>query len=315
MDWRVKACAQALLSAVPGGRSINFALQKMLGTFDMISIRGTLRQGLRMVRVCREQGLDVDGSVIVEIGTGWHPALPLLLSCLGAKEVITYDIARLVNRHLALITLKQLIASFPEICEDTGIARPILDAWRTTLDTREDVPSFLRSARIRYVAPGDAARTGLPNASVDLVFSHGVLEHVPRDTVDVFLRESYRILKPSGLMYHRIGLHDHYVAFDKAISMVNFLKYSDRAWRFLGQSRLHYQNRLRCSEFLQLIRDRGLRLLWHDTRTDHRSLQALSHIRVAERFMNLSPEDLATHVLMVLASKPEEEKTPRECAL
>lgn len=44
----------------------------------------------------------------------------------------------------------------------------------------------------------DAAATGLPDASVDLVVSIGLLEHIP--DYRTVLREKYRILRPGGIM-------------------------------------------------------------------------------------------------------------------
>src|SRR4051812_19012841 len=43
------------------------------------------------------QGLrDVEGAVIVEVGTGWVPVVPLALHLMGAARIVTYDL----NRHL-----------------------------------------------------------------------------------------------------------------------------------------------------------------------------------------------------------------------
>ena len=46
----------------------------------------------------------------------------------------------------------------------------------------------------------DSKETGLADASVDLVCSIGLLEHL--DDYDVVLRETFRILRPGGMMIH-----------------------------------------------------------------------------------------------------------------
>jgi SAM-dependent methyltransferase len=51
----------------------------------------------------------------------------------------------------------------------------------------------------------DAERLDFPDASFDLVYSHGVLHHTP--DIEAAVREIYRVLKPSGraivMLYHR----------------------------------------------------------------------------------------------------------------
>ncbi|MCH7655861.1 MAG: methyltransferase domain-containing protein [Chloroflexi bacterium] len=68
------------------------------------------------------------------------------------------------------------------------------------------VDELLASGAIRVVrAP--AARTGLPEGSVDLVLSNSVLEHV--EHVDALVDELDRICGPDALQYHVVDFTDH----------------------------------------------------------------------------------------------------------
>ena len=51
--------------------------------------------------------------------------------------------------------------------------------------------------------------TTLPAASVDLIFSNSVLEHL-RDP-EAVMNESARILKSGGLMIHHVDFRDHFL--------------------------------------------------------------------------------------------------------
>jgi SAM-dependent methyltransferase len=305
MDWRLKAGLQAILSVAPAGRQLNFLLSRSVGGFRKdTSVAGVSRWGLEMIASLRQQGFRVDGSIVLEVGTGWHPTMPLLFSSLGAAQVFTYDITKHVTSQLALTTLTAFVRAFDEISRKAGVPVSRLEDWRRGLKLHAGVGELMRSARIAYIAPGDATRTGLGSCSVDLVFTRGVLEHVPVPVAQALVREAHRVLKPSGFMYHRIGLQDHYAGFDKSISMVNFLKYSDVVWGILGQNRIHYQNRLRCSQFLDTMSQAGFRILWKNPRVDEPSLRALRRMRVNDRYKGFLPEDLATHLLAVIAAKP-----------
>ena len=55
-------------------------------------------------------------------------------------------------------------------------------------------------------------------------------------------------------------MQDHYSFFDPGISAFNFLKFSEPTWSLINSS-VHYQNRLRASDFRRLHEDAGFRLL------------------------------------------------------
>lgn len=65
-----------------------------------------------------------------------------------------------------------------------------------SLRTREDL---LHGLNMVYMAPADAADTALPDRSVDLVFSHGVVEHIPLADLERLMCESRRILADGGV--------------------------------------------------------------------------------------------------------------------
>jgi SAM-dependent methyltransferase len=205
----------------------------------------------------------------VEIGTGWCPTIPLGLTERGIS-VHTYD-------HFPYVTEEAIAASQSAVGGD----------W----------------SRVHYHAPGDATATGLPDNSVDLSFSIAVLEHIPYKTLTEMLREAYRILRPGGIAYHEIDLRDHFAEFDSSISTVNFLKFGDKAWRWLGQNGIHYHNRLRASDFRALFRD--FELIAFETRTDERAPEALKRLRIVDRFKDYDLADLAVSVIVVVARKPD----------
>jgi predicted SAM-dependent methyltransferase len=66
---------------------------------------------------------------------------------------------------------------------------------------------FMRFARDHQIEYGDATK-GLPvgEASVDVLYSSHMLEHLDRREASEFLREAYRILRPGGIL--RIAVPD-----------------------------------------------------------------------------------------------------------
>ncbi len=57
-----------------------------------------------------------------------------------------------------------------------------------------------------------------------MIFSYGVLEHIPTSDLCEILLETKRVMKLDGIQYHNIGLHDHFSGAGLG-NGVNFLRY------------------------------------------------------------------------------------------
>lgn len=256
--WWIKAGAQTTLSLLPFGEALNHRLQIWNGFYSNFewAIDANIQHLCNLLQTTTRCGLQLQGANILEVGTGWIPTLPVGLYLLGAR-VHTYDHIR----HLRTANLARLLELFsPHLPVLAEAAHAEVDSCQAKLreiaaQPSESLDQWLRLGEIQYRAPADAARSGLPDESLDLYFSVAVFEHVPVAAIKAMLREAHRTLRPGGLTYHVIGLFDHYTTMDPSITRVNFLKYSDFAWRIIGQNRIYFHNRLRESEFLLLFRE------------------------------------------------------------
>ena len=70
-----------------------------------------------------------------------------------------------------------------QISNVTGIKLEILSNRLASLKKSNNLNDFFKRANIIYHAPGDATKTNLDKGTIDLVYSHAVLEHVPRKVV------------------------------------------------------------------------------------------------------------------------------------
>ena len=95
---------------------------------------------------------------------------------------------------------------------------------------------------------------------MDYICSYSVLEHIPLDSIRRIFSECYRVLKPNGRIVFLIDYQDHYSYFDSNLSIYNFLRFSSKEWEKYNCS-LHYQNRLRHSDFVRLFEQSGLQIL------------------------------------------------------
>lgn len=301
MNWRVKGLVQRALGAVPGGVRANDWMQRSLG--DLRNLEGVVEgkvvgDWLVLVSSLNEMGCGVQGLDYVEVGTGWMPVLPICFSLAGACSCTTVDVVPHLDSKLTFRMLAVLEPYLPRIAD---AAQRSLDRVRhdyLELRRAPTVEALLAQARIRYVGSGDARATDLKECSVDVVFSNNVFEHVPGDVLYDILRESRRILRTGGISIHSANCADHYAYFDRNITFLNYLSYSEREWRFWNNE-LQYQNRLRPQDFDELVRLAGLEVRLYRTRVREELLPALRSMHIAPEFQKYSAEQLcATSVLL-----------------
>jgi SAM-dependent methyltransferase len=141
------------------------------------------------------------------------------------------DITRHMRGTLAFMALRRMRAHLLKISAAAKLPLSEVETAHASLQQAKTLDELLERAPIRYLAPADARTTALPSGSVDLVYSNSVLEHIPPDVLQDIMHESKRILRLGGHIAHSVAYCDHYAFFDKSISFVNYLKYSDKAWR------------------------------------------------------------------------------------
>jgi len=300
MRWLAKAALQRGLGALPQGERLNYVFQRRvlrsLPAGDA-ALRRKFSRALQHLGVYHEQspGVPAGGPTFYEFGAGWDLAIPLAYALLGVGRQVLVDIRPSARLEL----VNDSIASFerlrPELEAEADFELRSLAGPLGSLDELE--PRF----GIRYLAPCDARDTGLDEGSIDFASSTDTCEHIPEADLGAIFRETRRLLRPGAAFSCRIDLQDHYAYFDRSLSRYNFLRFSDRTWRLVN-SPLHFQNRLRSSDYLRLVREAGLELVVErpsgpgdEGRTELRSLP------LAERFCGYAEDDLGVTVLSFVA--------------
>lgn len=294
-DWHLKAAIQKVLTLLPGGSTMNYALQRRVtrtlpvSDSELAAQVGKARRNIASFERWRTKPLPE--LQLFEFGAGWDLLMPLVYYAMGVERQTVIDLQPLARLDLVTDVAQRLAAEAHRF----GLARkPVVEAGS------HDVAALLRSFGIDYRAPSDARSTGLAGGSIDLVTSTDVMEHVPVADIPAILAECRRILAPDGLMRIRIDYQDHYWYFDANLTPYNFLRFSAGRWRRFNPG-LHYQNRIRHAEFVALIERSGLSIL-EDAHPDptaqdlellgrvplHAAYRAVSAPEIAVRYANFT---------------------------
>jgi SAM-dependent methyltransferase len=230
-----------------------------------------------------------------EFGAGWHLLSPLLFWCQGVERQILVDIHPLARATV----VNQTITAIQAASERLQLKRmPRVLLRSSTL--RDDLE---KQYGIEYRAPCDARATGFPEESIDCITTTSTLEHIPRADLEDILAECARILAPGGVASMIIDYKDHYSLCDSRISSSNFLHYSNRHWSLYNPP-LHYQNRLRHSDYLNLALTAGFSII--EARTVAAKEIELSEFRalkLARRFSAYDLHDVTTRESQLILRK------------
>lgn len=209
MNWKVKAAIFRILSVIPNGERLHYALQCYV-TREWP--RPPDKLDLLLVAAKRlfsnvDERIDLKNAHFLEIGAGRDLAIAVALRLLGVQRIICVDITRHAKPHLVAHAAKHMALRL-------GMRAPKIDSW-------EDVEAF----GITYVAPSDIVALKLQASSIDCFYSVDTLEHIPKPIVKNIFKEVRRIIKPTGISIHFIDYSDHYGRGD-AVSRFNFLTFS-----------------------------------------------------------------------------------------
>lgn len=280
MHWKLKAAVQNSVSLLPS--PISYAayywIQRHFGGLKRPNAVRGLTAGIKTWRRIADLGRDPSGKVFLEVGTGRVPLVPLAYWLMGARQIITIDLNPYMKADITRESLQYISDNDNQVRSLFGTAmlqNRMDDLLQFLKDASFSTRAFLDLCRIKYIAPGDAARTGLPSDSIDYHTSYEVFEHIPSQVLKDIIDEGTRVIAHDGLFVHRIDYGDHFSYSDDTISAINFLRFSDDEWRRYAGNRYMYMNRLRHDDYIRLFQSAGHRVLAVDPDVDPTALDLL----------------------------------------
>jgi hypothetical protein len=302
-DWRLKVAVQNVLGALPGclGFKANEACVRLLrGYVDKTDTEKRTAKGIaNLALIQQETEVSFNDMTVLEVGTGWHGIDLVLFSLVGARHIHTVDHHRhltlqSLQRHTPGILSPQYLKRLSELAPDVRQRAAALK-WKEwgTLD------EALRDLRVTLWISWSCLTNhfDIPPGSIDLFYSDSVLHRIPEKDLALLLKDvGERLMHPGGVCFHRtdqcdINSQPH---IDPSLWRLAYLKYPDWYFETIISGRFNSQNRLRESDFIELLEAAGVRIVWKESVLHEEDLERMRSFKVAARFRGRSLEDLAT---------------------
>lgn len=238
LPWWIKLYAKLMLARLP----VPYRLWRRLKLFRHGEMNNPERAILTFetyYRRAREHVEFAPGFTVLELGPGDSILSGLVARSMGASKVWLVDAGDFADTDVTACyrTL--------ELLEQAGY-------YALDLAVVTNVGEILKAANVRYLTNGTASLSNIPDASVDLVWSQVVLEHVPHEEFPELLFQLRRILKPKGLGVHSVDFRDH------LSNALNNLRFSSKTWESKAfRNGGFYTNRIRPGAMLTQFKDAG----------------------------------------------------------
>lgn len=300
--WYLKAIPQKVLSVFPGGRKMHEWIQRRVaGSLEITDflLEDRLAHVARHLHAWKKFGQPEKAPTCLEIGTGWYPIVPVGMALCGANAVYTVDVVS----HTNLSHFSRLFQAFVEARKANKLEQYLPDIqpvkWQPFEDLviqNTDPESILKALNIHLL---QGIEGSLPDFEepIDLIHSNNTFEHIPIGQISSLLIAIRNRLKPNGISSHYIDLTDHYSYFDSNLSPFNYLRYSESRWNLIENS-FQSQNRLRVNQWVDLMNEANLPVIWQDNESGSKS--DLKSLQPAAPFDQMEKKDLLvryTHVV------------------
>ena len=211
-----------------------------------------------------EEGVNGEGHVLLELGTGWVHGGSLYSALLIDAPITAFDVWDCRSLYATKNEISRIKAAI-QTAENHSPSDKKRAGERAAMALQaQTFDELYKILNITYILD-EEGNLKLPDHSVDMIYSQDVLEHVTRESFDASIQEWRQVLKPQGRFLAWVGLDDHLTHYDKTKSMKEYLYHSNQLWDHLLSNRLQYINRLTATEIVRAFQRNGFEVEKWDT--------------------------------------------------
>src|SRR4030095_6401923 len=99
MPWQLKFLRSSAFALLPGSTWLRTIKRKFV-PYPVQLDALTFDNAFEMIAMLDRAGVHPRGRVVLEVGSGWWPIIPLMMRLAGARRVYLVDTQRLLDVHL-----------------------------------------------------------------------------------------------------------------------------------------------------------------------------------------------------------------------
>ena len=295
--WIAKAIVQKTISFFPRPEKVNYFFQKYVTKGVHLTdehFGHKIQHAIDHIDSLRKHAKVNQDSIILELGTGWYPIVPIIFYLTDSGKVCSVDIHDWMTKERQFLTIRKLFE-----WRERKLLQGFLDSvneekWlllRKVLDSPSEYNKEMINEMIGLTSVlEDVRNLEMKENSIDFICSNNTLEHIQKDMLYAIFKEFIRVLKPTGIMSHFIDLSDHFAHFDQHITVYNFLKFSEKSWKLID-NRIQPQNRLRFKDYKSMYKDLGIPIT--EERITNGDPKELEKIDIHSEFLDYTETELA----------------------
>ncbi len=293
MDWRLQIIRKAVLCRIPFADGFRRLKRRIFGYEpDSGNLINTVENLKQMQAELDSLGRSFRGSTVLEIGSGWFPAIPLMLAAEHVKHVYLSDLTPHMDEATFNATLGFLRQHLPDAIH------------LKTINSIADIPAS-------YLTPFDPDQ--LADQSIDYIISRTVLEHISPEQITDFFVALRPKLAANGLMVHLIDHSDHLEFDDKSISRINFLSWGKRKYAWINFLMKDGENRLRHHEYPPLFKAAGFSVLREKAIIHDATNEIAKTLKLSPPYSGMTSEQLSVLTSIYILT-PENHHGATNCA-
>jgi hypothetical protein len=287
MDWHLKALIAEIFDKAPLGNLMYYISQRYITKSiprNLYPVADSSAVFLEHIKAfSKYYDCALDKALYFEFGAGWDLYSNIIMYCCGIEHQLVVDIKPLAKPFLVNSVIAKLMKEqLPEF-----IRKP-----QKILSSKSFYKDLKQFYGINYQGNSDARNLDMSDGSIDLIATSATLEHIPMSTLKPILKECYRLCNKYSVVSMFIDYADHYSYADKNINAYNFLRFSEQTWTKFSPG-IHYQNRLRHSEYKKLFLETGFQIVSESYEIPERGLEQVSNLKLDSHFQYYSIEYLA----------------------
>ncbi len=258
--WVLKAIVQKVISYLPKRDDLNLWFQRNItkGVYlnDEHFNYKVKHAADHLANFQKSKTYNLDTSLVMEIGTGWYPIVPISFFLAGVRSILSVDLNSYLTKDSLLTTINMFQKKREEGKLD-GLFEIDQDRWKILGDIQNNQSLSLEQMCHRIQLQTkicDLSQKGTITETPEFICSNNTFEHIYPSVLKGILENCKSILKSGGMMSHFIDMSDHFAHFDKSITVYNFLKYSAQRWKRIDND-IQPQNRLRFKDFKKIYKE------------------------------------------------------------